>query len=520
MHQRTILALAALLSPLALEAQSPTLSAPAGEAYTLTLDQALTTAKANNPIYRQALNAAGPAKWGVTSAWGNLLPWFGMSGGLSYTGSGQANLGQGVTVQQQISAQTGSNYQLGFTYQLNGSTILAPGQQKANQTAVTESIYEQENLLQADISTQYLEVKRTAAQVIVAQRQVERNQQFLDLTNAKNRVGQGTLLEVKQAEVSLGLAKVEVLRQVQFANEAKLELFRRMGVRPPAPLDQIALVDSFPVVQPTWQVDSLLSLAESQNPSLKTLKARESAASYGVKSARSDFFPSLSANAGWSGFTQQYTNNNLLISQSLASAQGTAANCNFQNDVILGLTYGPSGIPGQPGGGLIPDCNSYANLNSTGTALTPAYQQQILDQNSMWPFQFTGQPFQASLTISLPVFQGFSRSLRVSQAKQQQLDADEQLRARDLQLEADVTARFLGLNSAYEAIGVQKSNMDAAQEQLRLAQDRYRLGSGNALEIADAQNGLQQAEGQYVNAIFVYHEAIVALEAAVGHALR
>jgi outer membrane protein TolC len=62
--------------------------------------------------------------------------------------------------------------------------------------------------------------------------------------------------------------------------------------------------------------------------------------------------------------------------------------------------------------------------------------------------------------------------------------------------------------------------MDAAQEQLRLAQDRYRLGSGNALEIADAQNGLQQAEGQYVNAIFIYHEAIVALEAAVGHPLR
>jgi outer membrane protein len=520
MHHRTTLALAALLCPLALQAQTPTLSAPSGQAYTLTLDQALSTAKANNPLYRQALNAAGPAGWGVKSAWGNLLPSFGVSGGLSYTGSGQANLGQGVTVQQQISAQTGSSYSAGFQYLLNGSTILAPGQSKANQTAVTQSILEQENLLRADISTQYLEVKRTGAQVIVAQRQVERNQQFLDLTNAKNRVGQGTLLEVKQAEVSLGLAKVEVLRQVQFANEAKLELFRRMGVRPPAPLDQISLADSFPVTQPEWQLDSLLSLAESQNPSLKSLKARESVAGYNVSSAKSEFLPSLSANAGWSGFTQQYTDDNLLISQNLSSAQGTAANCTFQNDVILGLTYGPSGIPGQPNGGLISDCNAYANLDATGTALTPSYQQQILDANSKWPFEFTGQPFQASLTISLPIFQGFSRALRVSQAKQQQLDAEELLRARDLQLEADVTGRYLGLNSAYEAIGVQKSNMDAAQEQLRLAQDRYRLGSGNALEIADAQNGLQQAEGQYVNAIFVYHEAIVALEAAVGHTLR
>jgi outer membrane protein len=520
MHHRTTLALAALLCPLALQAQAPTLSAPSGQAYTLTLDQALSTAKANNPLYRQALNAAGPATWGVRSAWGNLLPSFGVSGGLSYTGSGQANLGQGVTVSQQISAQTGSSYSAGFQYLLNGSTILAPGQSKANQTAVTESIYEQENLLRADITTQYLEVKRTAAQVIVAQRQVERNQQFLDLTTARQRVGQGTVLEVKQAEVSLGLAKVDVLRQVQLANEAKLEMFRRMGVRPPAPLDQIALADTFTVTEPTWQLDSLMSLAESLNPSLKSLKARESVASYGVKSARSEFFPSLSANAGWSGFTQQYTNTGLLVSQQLAGAQGTYANCTFQNDVILGLTYGPGGIPTQPGGGLIPDCYAYAGLNSTGTALDPAVEQQIIDQNNKWPFHFTTQPFQASLTISLPIFQGFSRSLRVSQAKEQELNANELLRARDLQLQADVTGRYLGLNSAYEAIGVQKANMEAAQEQLRLAQDRYRLGSGNALEIADAQNGLQQAEGQYVNAVFVYHEAIVALEAAVGHPLR
>jgi outer membrane protein len=520
MLHRTTLALAALLCPLALVAQSPTLSAPSGQAYTLTLDQALTTAKANNPLYREALNAAAPAKWGVTSAWGNLFPSFGLSGGLSYTGSGQANLGQGVTVSQPISAQTGSSYSAGFQYLLNGSTVLAPGQSKANQRAVTETIHEQENLLRADITSQYLEVKRTAAQVTVARRQVERNQQFLDLTNARYRVGQGTLLEVKQAEVSLGLARVDVLRQTQLANEAKLEMFRRMGVKPPAPLDQIALADSFPVVQPVWQLDSLLTLAEAQNPSLKSLKAREDVASYSVKTARSEFYPSLSAGAGWSGYTQQYTNSGLLVSNSLSSAQGTAANCNFQNDVILGLTYGPSGIPGQPNGGLISDCNAYAGLNASGTALDPAIEQQILDQNSKWPFQFTTQPFQASLTISWPIFQGFSRALRVSQAKEQQLNANEQLRARDLQLQADVTGRFLGLNSAYEAIGVQKANMDAAQEQLRLAQDRYRLGSGNALEIADAQNGLQQAEGQYVNAIFVYHEAIVALEAAVGHPLR
>ena len=70
------------------------------------------------------------------------------------------------------------------------------------------------------------------------------------------------------------------------------------------------------------------------------------------------------------------------------------------------------------------------------------------------------------------------------------------------------------------AIGVQEANRAAARDQLRLAQDRYRLGAGTSLEVSDAQNAVQQAEGDYVNAVYDYHKAIAALEAAVGRPLR
>jgi outer membrane protein len=85
---------------------------------------------------------------------------------------------------------------------------------------------------------------------------------------------------------------------------------------------------------------------------------------------------------------------------------------------------------------------------------------------------------------------------------------------------SDVHARFLGLQTAFQAIGVQSTNRDAAQDQLRLAQDRYRLGAGTALELSDAQNAVQRAEGDYVTAVYDYHKAIAALEAAVGRPLR
>jgi hypothetical protein len=56
--------------------------------------------------------------------------------------------------------------------------------------------------------------------------------------------------------------------------------------------------------------------------------------------------------------------------------------------------------PGFPNGGIIPDCNAFANLNPTGDALDPAFQSTLLSNNDVFPFSLTKQPFQASLRIS------------------------------------------------------------------------------------------------------------------------
>lgn len=454
MHRWTTLALLALVPAASLAAQTPATQAAAP--LSLSLDMALQIARNNSPTYLQALLNADPARWGVRNAYGALLPTFGLGGGFSYTGQGSANIGSGFI--NATPPQVGSNYNVGFNYQLSGATILAPGQQKALQRATKQDISFSETTLISDVSSQYLTTKQSDAQVDVQVQQVARNQLFLDLANAKYKVGQGTLLEVKQAEVSLGQAKVELLRRQQTSNEAKLELYRRMGISAPAALNLIVLTDSFPVVVFSPSVDTILGLAAEQNPDLKALREREHAARIGLRAAKTEYLPSINGQAGWSGYTQKI------------------------------------------------------NQATTDTA--------ILANNAKFPFHFTSQPFQASIGFSLSIFNGFSRELRISQARQQQKDLDERVRARALQLEADVKGRYLRIQTTYEAIPVQQSNVAAAREQLKLAQDRYRLGSGNALEIADAQNGVQLAEGDYINAVYAYQQAIVALEAAVGHSLR
>ncbi len=489
-------------------AQDTTVVARSAPTVTLSLEDALQQARANSPTYRQTLNDAAPAKWGVRNAYANLLPQVNVSSDLGYIGSGQSNIGGGFI--QPTSAFVTSGYNLGLFWQLNGRALSAPGQQKALQHATDEDISGAGVSLRAEIETQYLNTKQATAQVEVARQQVSRNADFLSLAKARYQVGQATLLDVRQAEVIKGQSDVALLRAVQTENEAKLDLVRRMGIEPPVPIEQIALSDSFPVTAPAFDLDTLLVLADAQNPSLRSLRARGSAATWNVRAAKSEFLPTLSVQAGWSGFTQQFTNGDLLLGQSLADAQGRANDCQYNNQVRTALNLG----------GEVGNCFAAAGLVDGGGALLGPVDQQIRDNNNLFPFHYTGQPFQANLTISLPIFTGFGRSLRVSQARAQEDDADEDTRARRLQVRSDVHARYLGLQTSYQAIAVQSANRDAARDQLRLAQDRYRLGAGTSLEVSDAQNAVQRAEGDYVNSVYDYHKAVAALEAAVGRPLR
>jgi outer membrane protein len=351
-------------------------------------------------------------------------------------------------------------------------------------------------LLKVDVTTQYLVSLQAAAQVDVARQQVRRNEDFLRLAQARYQVGQSTLLDVRKAEVDKGTADVALLRAEQTANEAKLELLRRMGVESPVPVQELALTDSFPVTAPDFQLDQLLALAEEQNPALRSLRA-----------ARADYLPSLSLNAGWSGFAQEFTDENLILGQTLAGAQSQFASCQENNQIRAS-----AGLP-------VNDCLATSGLQDP-TTLRPEVITGFRDQNNVFPFSYRRSPFSANIRVSLPIFTGFGRTLRVSQARAQREDADEAVRARRLAVRADVHGRFLALNTAYRSIAVQGASRDAAREQLRLAQDRYRLGSGTALELSDAQNQVQQAEGEYINAVYGYHIAIAALEAAVGRPLR
>lgn len=505
MTRRTVLLAAALLIPSAVAAQE---AAPA-PAVTLTLEEALTQARRSSPAYREVANNINAANVGVRSAYGAFLPTFGADAGFGYTGAGQSSFGG--TFFDQTSPALNSSWSLGLNWRMDGRVLTGPATEKAQREATEAEIENAGVGLAADVTVQYLLALQAAAQVSVARQQVQRNQEFLDLAHARHQVGQATLLDVRQAEVTKANSDVALLRAEQSESEAKLELLRRMGVEPPVAIERIALTDSFALAEPAWQLDELLAAASEANAGLRASRARERAASVGVKAARSEYLPSLSVSAGWSGFTQEFTNEGLLIDQRYQSAVGTAANCEFQNDVLSRLA---DPLPG------VPDCRAFAGLTPDGSALDPDVASGIRSRNSVFPFDYTGQPFRANLTVSLPIFTGFSRSLRIAEARAAADDAAEAARARTLQVRTDVHQRLLAVRTAYRASVVQEQSRTAARDQLRLAQDRYRLGSGTSLELSDAQTAVTRAESDYVNSVYDYHKAVAALEAAVGRPLR
>jgi len=466
---------------------------------TLSLADAIALARANSPVYRQVINDRAPAAWAVRSAWSTLLvPSVSASGGIGYAGPGQqtfltSNFSQSVST-------LSSSYSVGLDWSLSGQTLTQPGLRKAQLSAADADVAGAETNLVTTVTQQYLTVLQARDNAEVARQQLQHDEEFQKLAQARYDVGRASLIDVRQAQVARGQAEVVLLRARTAVQVEKLRLFQEMGVTAPVDLAAVQLTDTFKVEAPTWQLNDLLTMAEQQNPALKALREREGAAAWGVRAATASYGPSLSLSAGWSGFTQKLSDVNPTIAGLRQSAQMDSVACAYENSAWLNTN--------QPA----LDCALLTN--------TAAQEQAIRSRNAAYPFQFTPEPFQARLTVRIPLWGNFQQPLEVSQAKNQQQNLQESVRARGLQLQTDVNGAFLTLQTTYQTIAIQDTNRTAAREQLQLATERYRVGSGTFFELLDAQVAALRAETDYVNAVYDYHKALAALEAAVGRPLR
>ena len=166
-----------------------------------------------------------------------------------------------------------------------------------------------------------------------------------------------------------------------------------------------------------------------------------------------------------------------------------------------------------------------AGLPSIGTQcsaidFTPADRQALLSANEQFPFDFQKQPFSLRATLSIPIFDGFTREQRVQEAVAARSNAQYRTRARELQLRQEVTAAYLTLRTAQQTVALQEQNAVRAREELRLAEERYRVGASTFIDVTQARASFERAENERITAIYDFHSAFAALESAVGRPLR
>jgi outer membrane protein TolC len=119
-------------------------------------------------------------------------------------------------------------------------------------------------------------------------------------------------------------------------------------------------------------------------------------------------------------------------------------------------------------------------------------------------------------TLSIPIFQGGSVHGDVVQADarlEQSRDRLENLRA---QIDSDVRAALLNLQSSAEQVNVARSNIDLAEETLTQSRDRFSAGVTDTVEVVQSQESVASAHEQYISSLYNYNYATISLVRALG----
>jgi outer membrane protein len=464
---------------------------------TLTIDQAIELARRNNPELQQTLNNRINARAAVRSAYGALLPSADASLSAQRQQGGQqifsgTSLGASSDVNQ-------SNYQIGLNYRINSATLITPSLQRANRDAVEADITGATSNLRSNVSQQYLSTLQAEANADLQDSLVVASQAELILAQAREIVGSGTQLDVSRAEVALGLQKVQALKARNQVEIEKLRLFQLMGTPQPA---NVKLVSQFPVTPIQLNLDELIASARNQNPVVVALRSREHVADLNVRREKGEYSPTLSLSTGIGGYTYGYTNSSFPVAQAQAQFDASRASCIRTEEVRAALNLS----------------NQLAQCNAM--AFTEAEAAAIRSGNSKFPFNFTRSPRSFSATLSLPLFDGFAREQRLQEAMASRSDARYSVRSRELALTADVTAAYLTVTTAEKTVVLQEQNAAKAKQELKLVQDRYKIGATTFVDLTQARATYERAESERINSVYDYHKAFAALESAVGHPLR
>ncbi|HST08200.1 MAG TPA: TolC family protein [Gemmatimonadaceae bacterium] len=133
------------------------------------------------------------------------------------------------------------------------------------------------------------------------------------------------------------------------------------------------------------------------------------------------------------------------------------------------------------------------------------------------PYTYSGR---LAFSLSYPIFNNFQREEQVVRAKVSEINAQATLRDTELGQVQSLTQNIGALRGASQRVAVQAASVAAAEEDVRVQQQRYNIGASTLLDLITSQAALATAEQALIQARFDYRIARAQLEALIGRDLQ
>lgn len=117
---------------------------------------------------------------------------------------------------------------------------------------------------------------------------------------------------------------------------------------------------------------------------------------------------------------------------------------------------------------------------------------------------------------SWPIFDGMLARGKVTQARAKRTQSELDLADTRRGIELEVRQAYSDFLQAVELVEAQKKTVEEAEESLRLAEARFRAGTGTQLDVLSSQTALTEARSNEIQALYDYNVAIATLERATG----
>lgn len=429
----------------------------AQEKTTMTLQQALNVALEKNFNVISAANTYQSQKSSVTSAYGNYLPSVNASGNWGrsqtwqpagpdwqYIGGQYVSVGvtSGISTRNSFSAGVSAGIML-----FDGlSTPARVSRALLNESSSEQNLQRTRQSVVYQTQSFYLNVLRTKSLVKVNEDNLARSRQQLDRIVESNKVGAVALADVYRQQVTTANDELALIQAQAAYENAKTSLLSYLSLdvylvyeySDDSIESEVKAMDYDRLKAQYADYNRLIQQALETRPDYKSVQFQKQGSEKDVTMAQSGYWPTVSANAG-------YSLNNSELSK--------------LNDNKT-LSYG--------------------------------------------------------INISIPLFNGFKTSVATQQAQLSVEIADEQVRQTQRQIQADVKKALLDLESAYKQLDVTVKNVKSAEEDQRIATERYSLGAGTLLDQLTAVANFTKAQSDNVNASYNYVYAKQAMKYVLG----